>query len=105
MPCSRGSRQPDLRGAVRLLGYVPGRGPAGALQPGGAFVYPSLMEGFGLPVVEALACGAPTVTSDRGAMREVAGDAALLVDPTDGPALASALSCAHDRRVRSSATV
>lgn len=86
--------EPDLRGVVRMLGYVPDSDLPALYSLCGAFVYPSLMEGFGLPIVEAMACGAPTVTSDRGAMREVAGDAALLVDPTDVLALASALSCA-----------
>jgi len=46
-----------------------------------AFAFPSLYEGFGLPVIEAMACGAPVLTSDRSATAEVAGDAALLVDP------------------------
>jgi glycosyltransferase involved in cell wall biosynthesis len=58
------------------------------------FCYPSLYEGFGLPIIEALACGVPTVTADRGATAEVAGDAALLVDPEDLGALTDALSLA-----------
>jgi glycosyltransferase involved in cell wall biosynthesis len=45
------------------------------------FVYPSLYEGFGIPVLEALACGTPTLTSDNSSLREVAGDAAMLIDP------------------------
>lgn len=48
-----------------------------------AFVYPSLYEGFGLPVLEAMACGTPVVTSSISSMPEVAGDAAILVDPSD----------------------
>ncbi len=55
------------------------------------FCYPSLYEGFGLPVLEAMACGAPVVTSRTSSLPEVAGDAALLVDPTDVRDLARAL--------------
>jgi len=76
---------------LRRLGRVPDADLPVLLSLAGAFAYPSLLEGFGLPVVEALACGVPTVTSDRGAMAEVAGDAAILVDPTDVRALAAAL--------------
>lgn len=56
-----------------------------------AFVYPSLYEGFGLPVLEALACGAPVITSNVSALPEVAGDAALLVDPQSASELAGAI--------------
>ena len=56
-----------------------------------ALCHPSLMEGFGNPLAEAMACGCPVVTSDRSAMPEVTGGAALLVDPTDVGAIASAL--------------
>lgn len=56
------------------------------------FAYPSLAEGFGLPVLEAMACGAPVVTSDRSSLPEVAGDAARLVDPTDTTAIRDALA-------------
>ena len=55
------------------------------------FVYPSLAEGFGLPVAEALACGTPVLTSSTSSLPEVAGDAARLVDPEDLDALSSAL--------------
>ena len=55
------------------------------------FVFPSIYEGFGLPVLEAMACGAPVITSDRSAMPESAGDAAVLVDPDDHDALGDAL--------------
>jgi glycosyltransferase involved in cell wall biosynthesis len=56
-----------------------------------AFAFPSLYEGFGLPVLEAMACGAPVVTSNVSATAEVAGDAALLVDPRGVDALGDAL--------------
>jgi glycosyltransferase involved in cell wall biosynthesis len=55
-----------------------------------AFVFPSLWEGFGLPVLEAMASGAPVLASNRGALPEVTGGAALLVDPAPAP-LADAL--------------
>jgi glycosyltransferase involved in cell wall biosynthesis len=56
-----------------------------------ALVYPSLLEGFGLPILEAMACGTPVITSDRSSMPEIAGDAALLVDPTDLASISSAV--------------
>ena len=58
------------------------------------FVFPSLYEGFGLPPLEAMACGIPVVCSNRGSLPEVVGDAALLVDPTDPASIASSLSLA-----------
>jgi glycosyltransferase involved in cell wall biosynthesis len=54
-------------------------------------VYPSLFEGFGLPVLEAMACGTPAITSNASALPEVAGDAAILVDPNDAEGLVSAM--------------
>ncbi|MGE5619665.1 MAG: glycosyltransferase family 4 protein [Sphingomonadaceae bacterium] len=57
-----------------------------------AFVFPSLYEGFGIPVLEAMACGAPVVTSDSSSLPEVVGDAALLVDPTSVEAIAEAMT-------------
>jgi glycosyltransferase involved in cell wall biosynthesis len=80
--------------AVRSLGEVP-EALLPALYAGAtAFVLPSLHEGFGLPVLEAMACGVPVVASDRGALPETCGSAALLVDPTDPAALADAVEAA-----------
>jgi glycosyltransferase involved in cell wall biosynthesis len=56
------------------------------------FVFPSLYEGFGIPVLEAMACGAPVITSNTTSLPEVAGEAALLVDPTDADGLGRAVS-------------
>jgi glycosyltransferase involved in cell wall biosynthesis len=81
-------------GAVRLLGVVP-EDLLPALYAGAeAFVLPSLHEGFGLPVLEAMACGVPVVASDRGALPDTCGDAALLVDPTDPQEVAEAIDAA-----------
>jgi glycosyltransferase involved in cell wall biosynthesis len=61
-------------------------------------VYPSLYEGFGLPVLEAMACGTPVVTSRGGATEEVAGDAAVLVDPRNSSSIAAGIAEAESRR-------
>jgi glycosyltransferase involved in cell wall biosynthesis len=78
---------PDVRRRVILTGYVTEAQKVALLGGAVALVYPSLYEGFGLPVAEALACGAPVVTSNVSALPEVVGDAALLVDPDDPEAL------------------
>ncbi|MGI9022252.1 MAG: glycosyltransferase family 4 protein [Acidimicrobiales bacterium] len=76
---------------VRLTGYVAEEQKAALLRGAAAVAYPSLEECFGLPALEALACGAPLVTTSGSAMAEVTGDAALLVPPGDAEALAGAL--------------
>jgi alpha-1,3-rhamnosyl/mannosyltransferase len=78
-------------GSLRLLGHVPDADLVALYARAAVVAYPSLYEGFGLPVVEAMACGAPVVTSGSTALRDTAGDAALLVDPLDTDAIAVAL--------------
>jgi glycosyltransferase involved in cell wall biosynthesis len=76
---------------VRLTGYVPERDKAALLSGADLLAYPSRYEGFGLPVLEAMACGTPVVTTTGGSLPEVAGDAALLVPPGDAQQLAAAV--------------
>lgn len=78
--------------ALRFVGHVTDEEMPKLYSDAAALLYPSLAEGFGLPIVEAMACGIPVVTSDRGAMREVAGDAATLVDPEDADSIAAGLA-------------
>jgi glycosyltransferase involved in cell wall biosynthesis len=84
------SKLPALRRAVhhhklhkhvRFLGYIPDETLSVLYRLAAVFVFPSLYEGFGLPPLEAMACGAPVVTSNTSSLPEVAGDAAVLVDP------------------------
>ena len=66
---------------VRFLGFVPFETLRCFYQSAAAFVFPSRYEGFGLPPLEAMACGAPVVTSNVSSLPEVVGDAAVLVNP------------------------
>jgi glycosyltransferase involved in cell wall biosynthesis len=70
-----------LRQEVRFFGFVPDRTLACLYRMASVFAFPSLYEGFGLPPLEAMACGAPVVTSRLSSLPEVVDDAALLVDP------------------------
>ncbi len=79
------------RDTARFLGYVPVADLRVLYGLARTLVYPSLWEGFGLPVIEAMACGCPVITSAVSALPEVAGGAALLVEPTSTDALAAAL--------------
>ena len=79
---------------VRPLGYVPEHQLPGLYAGAAALVMPSLYEGFGLPVLEAMASGVPVVAADRAALPETCGGAALLVDPDDEDTLAEAVATA-----------
>jgi glycosyltransferase involved in cell wall biosynthesis len=76
-----------VRDDIRCLGFVEEAELPALYATAGVFVYPSLFEGFGFPVLEAMACGCPVLCSTRGALGEVAGDAAATVDPEDEHAL------------------
>jgi glycosyltransferase involved in cell wall biosynthesis len=78
-------------GLTMRLGYVPGPDLPAVYAGADGFVLPSLYEGFGLPLLEALASGVPTATSDRGALPEIAGDAALIVGANDVGAIGETL--------------
>jgi len=82
-----------LRGgeAVRFLGFVPDEDLPALYAQAQLFAFPSLYEGFGLPPLEAMACGTPVVCSDRSSLPEIVGDAALMVDAEDAFALAAAM--------------
>lgn len=82
----------NLTDSIRFPGYVPQEELPLWYNAASLFVYPSHFEGFGLPVLEAMACGTPVITSTASSLPEVAGDAARLVEPTDTDALAEALA-------------
>ena len=80
-----------LESAVRWLGWIPDEDLPALYGGALCLAYPSLAEGFGLPIIEAMASGTAVVTSDRSSMAEIAGDAAVLVDPESPAALAGGL--------------
>lgn len=77
---------------IRFLGFVPDADLPNLYRAARGMVYPSLFEGFGLPPVEAMACGTPVISSTRGALEEVVADAALIVDPENIPDITRALT-------------
>jgi glycosyltransferase involved in cell wall biosynthesis len=82
----------NLHKYVRFLGYLPDETLAVLYRLAGVFVFPSLYEGFGLPPLEAMASGAPVVTSNVSSLPEVVGDAAVLVDPYDPASIADGIA-------------
>lgn len=106
-------RERGIENRVIFTGYVPDEDLPALYGGAAVFAYPSFYEGFGLPVAEAMACGTPTLSSDRSSIPEVAGDAAILVDPdstrsiTEGllriltdPDLADTLAMQGQKRAR-----
>ncbi len=90
-----------FRERIKLTGFVEDEDLPALLSMADFLVYPSLLEGFGLPILEAMACGTPVLTSNTSSMPEVAGDAALLVDPLSVDAISSGLlSLGNDREFR-----
>jgi glycosyltransferase involved in cell wall biosynthesis len=93
------------RSEIQVLGYVTDRVLADLFRRASIFAFPSLDEGFGMPLLDAMANGVPILTSNVSAMPEVAGDAALLVDPLDTDAIASGLNkLIHDSVLRTRLT-
>src|SRR3989339_412312 len=84
-------RQPDVSKWVRVLGYVRDQDRASLYRQATVTLWPSLYEGFGLPILESMACGTPVITSHTSSLPEVAGEAVLLIDPFSSVDCTSAL--------------
>lgn len=83
---------------LRFPGYIPNTDLPAIYSGAQAFIYTSLRESFGIPILEAMACGTPVITSNNSAIPEIAGEGAILVDPTDEKAIADKmLHVAQDR--------
>lgn len=90
-----------VAGRVHFPGYIPDSDLPGLLAGATCFCFPSLFEGFGLPVLEAQSLGVPVMTANSSSLPEIAGDAALYVDPTDVDAIAAAmLRLSQDEELR-----
>ena len=96
-------RQSGVADRIHLIGFVSDEELLELYNACDCFAFPSLYEGFGLPLLEAMACGRAVICSDRSSIPEVAGDAGILFDPTDTHAIAAALESVlldTDRRAR-----
>lgn len=90
----------NSNGLVKILGYVPDEDLAGLIAGSFAYVFPSKYEGFGIPALEAMACGVPLIASDIPALKEIVGDAALLISPDDQNAWTRAVSNLKNEELR-----
>ena len=81
----------ELRADIVMTGYVPNTEMPAIINQCKVFLYPSLRESFGIPILEGMACGVPVITSNTSSMPEIAGDAAILVDPTKFDEIVSAI--------------
>jgi len=80
-----------LKSDIFYIGYVPERNPGKIYNLAQLFVYPSFYEGFGLPPLEAMACGCPVIVSNAASLPEVCGDAAFYADPQDVNSISGAI--------------
>jgi glycosyltransferase involved in cell wall biosynthesis len=90
-PAAQFAEQKGLNDRVYFTGYVPDADLPALYNGADLFCFPSLYEGFGLPVLEAMACGTPVITSNTSSLPEIAGDAALLIDPYNIDAITAAM--------------
>jgi len=97
-PILKRIEESKARDHIKMLGHVPDEDLPRLYQQAEAFMLPSLYEGFGMPILEAMACGCPVVTSNVSSMPEVAGDAAILVDPKSVESMVSGIRDARSRR-------
>lgn len=83
--------KPDIRSHIVMTGYVPNDELPTILNQSKIVLYPSLRESFGIPILEGMACGVPVISSNSSSMPEIAGDAAILIEPTDPLAIVQAI--------------
>ncbi len=98
LPAKQADRYKDIEGVKVIEGMLSTEELASLYRQALGFVFPSLYEGFGMPILEAMACGCPVITSNVSACPEVAGDAALVIDPRDEDALFEAMNTLYQNR-------
>jgi glycosyltransferase involved in cell wall biosynthesis len=84
--------EPEIGSMIHLTGYVPNNELVYIYNHASVFLYPSHYESFGIPLLEAMATGIPVISSAKAAIPEIAGDAAILVDPRDSDAIQEAIT-------------